>query len=116
VQRVTPARRSPPVILRRETRRAGGCAPTLLAAELLVVDRVRLAQPRVLLLGQRDVLRPATHAAQCHAKPGGDRTHGETLFAPQPPSLFLFRRFHERMFASSPDGENYTQERYAPMV
>ena len=83
--------------LRREPHRSAGCTPPLLPAKLLVVDRIRLPQPLMLSLSERDVARPRAHAALRHA-------------------CFPLDRFHERMFAFMVDAWNYTHKRSAPMV
>ena len=102
--------------LRREPHRAAGCTPPLLPAKLLVVDRIRLPQPLMLSLSERDVARPRAHAALRHAEPRRDDPQRQTVLSSQPPCCLSLDRFHERMFASTPDTWNYTDKRSAPMV
>ena len=104
------------VILGGEPHGACGSTAPSLAAKLLVVDRIRLTEALVLRLGELDALGPATDGADRNAEARCDHPEGETILTPEPPRLFPLHRFHEHMFAYMPDGENYTQGAYAPMV
>jgi hypothetical protein len=116
VQRLALGRPCAATLLRRETRRARGRTPSLLTAELLVVDRIRLAQPLALLLRELDVACPRTHAALGDAELVSDHADREPLLPPQPPSLVSLDLLHERMFASEPDGKRLHSQARAPMV
>ena len=117
VQRINLASHLPPVLLRREPCRASGCPAPLLPAKLLVVNRIRLPQALVLLLGERNVAGPLAHAALRHAELRFAMTpSARPVLSSQPPCCLSLDRFHERMFASAPDAWNYTHKRSAPMV
>jgi hypothetical protein len=70
------------VLLREHPRGASRRAPAVPAAELLIEDGIRLAQPLALRLSELDVARPAADGADRNPNASGDHPKGETLLTP----------------------------------